>query len=167
MNYVLGKAMGTSSTDFPAGNNTFNPLVIGMPRTDDEGNQRKANYMPLNTDRRHTLVTNFVWQLPKFVDEGGPVSAVINGWQLSGVYRAGSGTPYTVTYAIPGISPYTLTGTTRLESARVLISTAIPGLGTAAIPMPSSMRQRLRARQSIVWASNRGRITLRRRPRTC
>ena len=56
INYVLGKAMGTSSTDFPAGNNTYNPSVIGMPRTDSEANQRRRNYMPLNTDRRHTLV---------------------------------------------------------------------------------------------------------------
>ncbi len=132
VNYVLGKAMGTSSTDFPAGNNTFNPTVIGMPRTDNLENQRKANYMPLNTDRRHTLVTNFVWQLPDFVNDG-PISAIVDGWQLSGVYRAGSGTPYTVTYAIPGISPYTLTGTTRLESARVVIS-GDPGSGHGGDP---------------------------------
>jgi hypothetical protein len=96
VNYVLGKAMGTSSTDFPAGNNTFNPLVIGMPRVDSDENQRKANYMPLTTDRRHTLVGNFVWALPKWT-HGGPAAAVLNGWQLSGVYTAGSGAPYTVT----------------------------------------------------------------------
>jgi hypothetical protein len=132
VNYVLGKAMGTSSTDFPAGNNTFNPLVVGMPRNDSEENQRTANYMPLSTDRRHTLVANFVWQLPNFVDDN-PVGAVVNGWQLSGVYRAGSGTPYTVTYSIPGISPYTLTGTTRVESARVVI-TGDPGSGHSSDP---------------------------------
>jgi hypothetical protein len=132
VNYVLGKAMGTSSTDFPAGNNTFNPLVVGMPRNDSEENQRTANYMPLSTDRRHTLVANFVWQLPNFVNDN-PVGAVVNGWQLSGVYRAGSGTPYTVTYSIPGISPYTLTGTTRVESARVVI-TGDPGSGHSSDP---------------------------------
>ena len=32
--------------------------------------------------------------------------AVLNGWQFSGVYRAGSGTPYTPTCSIPGISVY-------------------------------------------------------------
>ena len=121
VNYVLGKAMGTSSTDFPAGNNTFNPLVIGMPRPDSEENQKKANYMPLSTDRRHTLVANFVWALPK-TGSSGPIGALLNGWQLSGVYTAGSGTPYTVTYSIPGTSVYTLTGTTRLESARIVIN---------------------------------------------
>jgi Carboxypeptidase regulatory-like domain len=132
VNYVLGRALGTSSTDFPAGNNTFNPLVIGMPRTDGEENQRKANYMPLSTDRRHTLVGNFIWELPK-TGKGGAVAAVADGWQLSGVYRAGSGTPYTITYSIPGTSVYTLTGTTRLESARVVIN-GNPGSGHSSDP---------------------------------
>jgi hypothetical protein len=126
-NYVLGKAMGTSSTDFPAGNNTFNPSVIGMPRTDGEENQRKANYMPLTTDRRHTISANFVWQLPN-ANVNPVLAGVIHDWQVSGVYRAGSGAPYTVTYNIPGISPYTLTGTQRLESARVVI-VGDPGSG--------------------------------------
>ena len=132
VNYVLGKAMGTSSTDFPAGNNTFNPTVIGMPRTDGLENQRKANYMPLSTDRRHTLVGNFVWETPK-LDRSGVVAGVLNGWQLSGVYRAGSGTPYTITYSIPGVSVYTLTGTTRLESARIVIN-GNPGSGHSSDP---------------------------------
>ena len=132
LNYVLGKAMGTSSTDFPAGNNTFNPIVIGMPRTDSAENQRTANYMPLSTDRRHTLVGNFVWELPKF-DRPGIVGGALSGWQLSGVYRTGSGSPYTVTYSIPGISVYTLTGTTRLESARIAIN-GDPGSGHSGDP---------------------------------
>ena len=127
-NYVLGKAMGTSSTDFPAGNNTYNPQVIGMPRTDSEANQRKANYMPLNTDRRHTLTANFVWQLPNAEVGNRVLGAVIHDWQISGVYRVSSGAPYTVTYNIPGISPYTITGTQRLESGRVVI-VGDPGSG--------------------------------------
>jgi hypothetical protein len=132
VNYVLGKAMGTSSTDFPAGNNTFNPLVIGMPRTDSEANQRKANYMPLSTDRRHTLVSNFVWALPK-TNRHDVIGTVVDGWQMAGVYRAGSGQPYTVTYSIPGTSVYTLTGTTRVESARIVI-TGAPGSGHSSDP---------------------------------
>jgi len=122
------KAMGTSSTDFPAGNNTYNPLVIGMPRTDSEANQRKANYMPLSTDRRHTLVGNFVFQVPNRNVSNKILGAAIHDWQVSGVYRAGSGSPYTVTYNIPGISAYTLTGTTRVEGARIVIS-GEPGKG--------------------------------------
>jgi hypothetical protein len=124
--------MGTSSTDFPAGNNTFNPLVIGMPRPDGEANQKKANYMPLSTDRRHTFVANFVWALPK-TRQGGVVGAALDGWQMAGVYRAGSGAPYTIAYSIPGTSVYTLTGTTRLESARIVIN-GDPGSGYSGDP---------------------------------
>jgi hypothetical protein len=127
-NYVLGKAMGTSSTDFPAGNNTYNPIVIGMPRTDSEENQRKANYMPLSTDRRHNLSANFVWQLPNATTTNPALGSLIHDWQISGVYRFGSGAPYTVSYNIPGISPYTLTGTTRNESGRIVI-VGDPGSG--------------------------------------
>ena len=57
----------------------------------------------------------------------------MSGWQLSGVYRTGSGSPYTVTYSIPGISVYTLTGTTRLESARIAIN-GDPGSGHSGDP---------------------------------
>jgi hypothetical protein len=132
VNYVLGKAMGTSSTDFPAGNNTYNPNVIGMPRTDSKENQRTANYMPLSTDRRHTLVGNFVWQLPN-ANVSPLLAGVIHDWQIFGVYRASSGAPYTVTYNVPGISPYTLTGTQRNESARIVI-VGHPGAGYSGDP---------------------------------
>jgi hypothetical protein len=44
-----------------------------------------------------------------------------------------SGTPYTPTYSIPGISPYTLTGTQGLESARIVV-TCDPGSGNSGDP---------------------------------
>ena len=71
---------------------------------------------------------NFVWQLPNAEVDNKVLAGVIHDWQVSGVYRAGSGAPYTVTYNIPGISPYTMTGTQRLESGRVVI-TGDPGSG--------------------------------------
>jgi hypothetical protein len=58
----------------------------------------------------------------------GLLAGVIHDWQLSGSYRASSGAPYTVSYNIPGISPYTLTGTQRNESARIVI-VGDPGRG--------------------------------------
>ncbi len=116
-NYTLGKAMGTSSTDLPAGNNNPNSSVLGFPRND--GNNAQANYMPLGFDRRHSIITTFVWQLP------GPqrtdfIGRQANDWQISGVYRLVSGDPYTPTFSIPGISAYTMTGTQGLEGARLL-----------------------------------------------
>ena len=129
-NYTLSKAMGTSSVDLPAGNNNPNPNVIGFPRNDDK--QAEANYYPLDYDRRHNVVSQFVWELPK-TGKRGILGAILNDWQTSGVYRWVSGTPYTPTYSIPGISPYTLTGTQGLESARLLI-TCDPGSGNSSDP---------------------------------
>lgn len=125
VNYTLSKAMGTASVDLPAGNNNPNPNVIGFPRNDDK--QREANYYPLDYDRRHNVVSQFVWALPKATN-AGVLGAILNDWQMSGVYRWMSGTPYTPTYSIPGISPYTLTGTQGLESARLVI-VGDPGSG--------------------------------------
>jgi hypothetical protein len=130
LNYTLSKAMGTSSVDLPAGNNNPNPNVIGFPRNDDK--QDEANYYPLDYDRRHNIVSQFVWELPK-LQRGGVLSAILNDWQMSGVYRWMSGTPYTPTYSIPGISPYTLTGTQGLESARIVV-TCDPGSGNSGDP---------------------------------
>jgi hypothetical protein len=129
-NYTLSKAMGTSSVDLPAGNNNPNPNVIGFPRNDEY--QDEANYHPLDYDRRHNIVSQFVWQLPK-VEKGGVLGAILNDWQTSGVYRWVSGVPYTPTYSIPGISPYTLTGTQGNESARLVI-TGDPGSGHSSDP---------------------------------
>jgi hypothetical protein len=130
VNYTLSKAEGTSSVDLPAGNNNPNPTVIGFPRND--GNQAQANYGPLDYDRRHNVIAQFVWELPK-VKTGGVVAAILNDWQTSGVYRWVSGVPYTPTYSIPGISPYTLTGTQGLESARLVI-VGYPGSGHSSDP---------------------------------
>ena len=124
VNYTLGKAMGTASVD----NATVG--AVGAPRND--ANQKRANYMPLNIDRRHTLVANFVWGLPK-VGLGSLGNAALNGWQLSGIFRAGSGAPYTVGYSIPGITAKNLTGAEGLESARIVIN-GTPGSGCSGDP---------------------------------
>ena len=126
-NYTFGKAMGTSSADLPI---MTNVNALGAQRND--GNNRKANYAPLDIDRRHTFVSNFVWQLPH-ANAGRMVNSVLNDWQLSGVFRAGSGAPYTVTYSIPGITAKNLTGAEGLESARVVI-TGDPGSGCGSDP---------------------------------
>src|SRR5262249_8559272 len=91
-----------------------------------------ANYGPLDFDRRHTFSVNFVYELPH-ANAGPLAEAVLNGWQLSGVYRWQTGQPYTVGFNIPGISAYTLTGTQQLEGARVVI-TGDPGSGWSGDP---------------------------------
>jgi hypothetical protein len=125
INYTWSKALGTVSNDLPG------ITDVGAPRPD--GNQQKANYAPLNFDRRHSFVANFVYALPRKQGGNAILRAILNDWQTSGVYRWQSGSPYTVGFTIPGISSYTLTGTQRLEGARIVM-TGDPGSGNSNDP---------------------------------
>ena len=60
----------------------------------------KYNFGPADWGRRHNLVINYVYELPFFRGEKNLASAVLGGWQLSGVAALATGTPYTVTNAI-------------------------------------------------------------------
>ena len=124
INYTWSKALGTVSADLPG------ITAIGAPRPD--ANQRLANYGPLDFDRTHTFIANFVYLLPR-TNRGGVMGGILNDWQVSGVYRWQTGQPYTIQVSIPGISPYTLTGTQQLEGARVVIN-GDPGPGHSSDP---------------------------------
>ena len=52
--------------------------------------------------RRHIIKANFVWDLPDMNGTSGAskvVSAIVNGWQLSGILTAGSTAPYDATFS--------------------------------------------------------------------
>jgi Carboxypeptidase regulatory-like domain/TonB-dependent Receptor Plug Domain len=119
LSYTWSKALGTVSADLP------NITGIGAPRPDQ--NQRAANYALLDFDRPHVFIANFVYELPR-LKSTGVLARILNDWQTSGVYRLESGQPFTVTVNVPGISPYTLTGTQSLEAARPVIN-GDPGKG--------------------------------------
>jgi hypothetical protein len=129
-NYTLSKAMGTSSVDLPAGNNNPNPNIVGFPRNDQY--QAQANYAPLDYNRRHNFLAQFVYQTPKVTDSRR-LGWLANDWQISGIYRLMSGVPYTPTFTIQGLSAYGLTGTQGLEGARLLI-VGDPGSGHSSDP---------------------------------
>ncbi len=78
----------------------------------------------------HIAVANFVWDLPH-MDGGGFVrtnlARLVNGWQLSGVFRVDSGAPYDVTYSYQSGGGVALTGSPDY-TARVVI-TGDPGSG--------------------------------------
>jgi hypothetical protein len=78
------------------------------------------------------LVTNFVWLLP-VVSNNTAAVAVLDDWQLSGTFTAGSGVPYTASYSIPGVTARNLTGAHGLESARIVIA-GDPGSGSSSDP---------------------------------
>jgi hypothetical protein len=125
INYTWSKALGTVSDD-----NQNSLTAIDTPRID--GNQRLANYGPMDFDRRHNLIASFVWELPK-TGSSGILGGIVNNWQMSGVYRWQTGAPYNVTVSIPGIAGSTLTGTTNTSAARVVL-TGDPGSGNSNDP---------------------------------
>jgi hypothetical protein len=120
VSYTWSKALGTVSND---NNNTL--TSFDTPRID--GNQHQANYGPLDFDRRHNLIGSFVWDLPKSSSKG-VWGAVVNNWQLSGVYRYQSGQPYNLSVSIPSVGSQNLLGTGTTAPARVVL-TGDPGSG--------------------------------------
>jgi hypothetical protein len=51
---------------------------------------------PSNYDVRHNFVGSVVWEIPSSKDLNGFAGALAQGWQISGVYRAHSGYPFTL-----------------------------------------------------------------------
>jgi len=65
----------------------------GQARSPDPYNVR-TNRGPSDFDVRHALSVNFSWMLP-FAGRGGLHGALVEGWQLSGIFTALSGIPMT------------------------------------------------------------------------
>jgi hypothetical protein len=123
VNYTWSKVLGTQSGDLPG------VAGFGAPHILDN---RRANYGPLDFDRRHNFNINWVWQLPKATQNKG-LGYALNDWQLSGIYRYVTGQPYNVGFNIPGLSAYSLTGTQNLEGARIVLLKN-PGTGNSSDP---------------------------------
>jgi hypothetical protein len=62
--------------------------------------QRQADaLLGVNRPSTHTMRGNFVWDLPDLTGRQGTLRAaglVVNGWQLSGIWSAATGTGYTI-----------------------------------------------------------------------
>jgi len=99
--YTWAKSLDTRS---------FDPTltVVGTGNSSTAGstpfdiNNRRLNYAPSDFDRRHSLQTNWVIELPfgkgkKFLgNAGGAMDRVIGGWEVTGFGRLTSGRPFTV-----------------------------------------------------------------------
>jgi hypothetical protein len=124
VNYTWSKALGTQSNDLPG------ITGFGAPHTLDN---RRANYGPLDFDRRHNFSVNWVYELPKATGRRA-LGYALNDWQLSGIYRYGTGQPFNIGYNLPGgLSAYTYTGTQNIENARVVLLKN-PGNGHSSDP---------------------------------
>jgi hypothetical protein len=102
--YTFSKALGITSADGD------------FVRID--GNTRRVNYGPLSFDRTHTFALNAIYELPSFFKNHAVGHAVLDGWQLSGVFSYQTGSPFGVGFSIPGIGNQQLTGS-YTEGARI------------------------------------------------
>jgi hypothetical protein len=108
VSYTLSKALGTTN----GADGDFHRI---------DNLDKQANYGPLNQDRRHNFVANFVYEVPGLSSRFGRNAAAValfDGWQISGIYRLLSGAPYTPGFSISGIGNQNLTGSFT-EGARI------------------------------------------------
>ena len=91
VNYTYGHALDEVSN---GGLLNFTNGDVLSPQ--DPSNLRGA-YGPAEYDVRHSMNTNYVWELPlKSLLRGHGPNALLNGWQVSGAFFARTGFPYTV-----------------------------------------------------------------------
>jgi hypothetical protein len=119
--YVRSKTMTDSNDDFTAGR--FNV---------SEAERRRADWSYASYDRPNNFVINLVYQTPKLTDNWA-LGLLTNNWQISGIYRWMSGTPYTLNFSIPNIGAAQLTGSDGNNNARVVV-TCDPGKGWSSDP---------------------------------
>ena len=122
--YVWSKNLTTNTSDY-----TSDPVAGGIVGDHDKIKQYDYSYS--NWDRPHNIVANFVYQTPKVTDNAA-LGLLVNGWQLSGVYRLSSGQAYPIQYSISGVGDANLSGTSN-PAARIAL-TCDPGSGTSSDP---------------------------------
>ncbi len=99
--YTLAKAenlSGTGGGDGGGSEGAFGGSSL-FNQFDNSSNRAAAP-----TDQRHRFVFNGIWRLPKVENASGFVRALVNGYQLSGIFTGESGRPYSANISIPTIS---------------------------------------------------------------
>ncbi|MCY7376617.1 MAG: TonB-dependent receptor [Pyrinomonadaceae bacterium] len=99
--YTFAKAENTSGTGNGGGEGAESPFGGSSSFNQFDNTVNRA---PSPTDQRHRFVFNGIYQLPKVENANGFVRALVNGYQLSGIFTAESGRPYSATVAFPTIS---------------------------------------------------------------
>jgi Carboxypeptidase regulatory-like domain/TonB-dependent Receptor Plug Domain len=89
MSYTWSKALGTAQD---AEGNFINPVC-----------SRCFDYRPLNFDRTHNMVINYLWDLPKLKYNNGLVKGLLNDWQITGITTFQTGVPTELNFGIPDV----------------------------------------------------------------
>ncbi len=99
--YTFAKAENTSGTGDGGGSGSESPFGGSSSFNQFDNTVNRA---PSSTDQRHRFVFNGIYQIPKVENANRFVRALVNGYQLSGIFTAESGRPYSATVAFPTIS---------------------------------------------------------------
>jgi hypothetical protein len=73
-----------------------------------------------NNDIRHRFVTNFTWNIPSPAEAKGWLKQAVGGWELTGIFSARSGVPFSVfdcTFAVSVCSRAILSGAVNLKGS--------------------------------------------------
>ncbi|HUI80015.1 MAG TPA: carboxypeptidase regulatory-like domain-containing protein [Bryobacteraceae bacterium] len=75
-----------------------------------DGRNRDAYWSSSSFDQRHNFAVNYVYNFPSIFKSTGAAHAIVDGWQVSGIARFATGSPFTVNWATlaPGASDFYL-----------------------------------------------------------
>ncbi len=99
--YTLAKAENTSGTGDGSGRASENPFGGSSSFNQFDNAQNRA---PSPTDQRHRFVFNGIFRIPKVKDGRRFTRALLNGYQVGGIFTAESGRPYAATVSFPTLS---------------------------------------------------------------
>lgn len=99
--YTLAKAENLSGTAGGDGSASEGPF--GGATLFNQFDQKSSRGIA-PTDQRHRFVFNGIFRVPKVKNANGFTRALLNGYQLSGIFTAESGRPYSATVSFPTIS---------------------------------------------------------------
>jgi outer membrane receptor protein involved in Fe transport len=108
MSYTWSKTLSTAQSGGTNDNSFVRP---------DQYN-RLANYGPASFDRRQVLAINYVYNTPRSPVGNAFTRMITDGWQLSGVTQASTGSPFTPGFSISGAGNQNITGS-NTEGARI------------------------------------------------
>ena len=80
--------------------------------------QKEAYYAPSSFDRRQVLAINYVYNTPKLPVGNAFTRLITDGWQISGVTQAVTGSPFTPGFGVSGAGNQNITGS-NTEGARI------------------------------------------------
>lgn len=89
LHYTFAKASDNLSSTFSEG--AFNSN-LGLTNPYDPS----FDYGPADFDVRHRFVGSLIWQVPFAKNSKGVTKALLDGWSVTGIFNARTGTPFTI-----------------------------------------------------------------------